>query len=177
MALLRKRLYRTIHHQSYRKKTAFPPPSCVCHTAGKPLPPREKHSAASRNSTFRHAEMPLSQSRTVRSASQNALSNASVLYISLIINRLTKPLQNLRILPPNPCPAANNSLSRTSHHTILHNHTHISAYLFIPACLPLTAICAVAPVPYRSRLSVCRQPEHCPSRSPLLFTAVCVSSR
>lgn len=166
MALLRKRHYRTIHHQSYRKKMAFPPPSCVCHTAGKPLPPREKHSAASQNSTFRHAEKPLSQSRTVRSASQNALFNASVLYMSLIINRLTKPLQNSRICPPNPCPAANNSLSRTSHHTILHNHTHISAYLFIPACLPLTAICAVAPVPYRSQLSVCRQPEHCLSRSP-----------
>ena len=99
MALLRKRLYRTIHHQSYRKKMAFPPPSCVCHTAGKPLPPREKHSAASRNSTFRHAEKPLSQSRTVRSASQNALFNVSVLYISLIINRLTKPLQNSRICP------------------------------------------------------------------------------
>ena len=99
MALLRKRHYRTIHHQSYRKKTAFPPPSCVCHTAGKPLPPREKHSAASQNSTFRHAEKPLSQSRTVRSASQNALFNASVLYMLLIINRLTKPLQNSRICP------------------------------------------------------------------------------
>lgn len=166
MALLRKRLYRTIHHQSYRKKTAFPPPSSVCHTAGKPLPPREKHSAASRNSTFRHAEKPLSQSRTVRSASQNALSNASVFVYIVYYQQFNKTAPKLTYLPPKPCPTANNSLSRTSHHTILHNNTHISAYLFIPACLPLTAICAVAPVPYRSRLSVCRQPEHCPSRSP-----------
>lgn len=166
MALLRKRLYRTIHHQSYRKKMAFPPPSCVCHTAGKPLPPREKHSAVSRNSTFRHAEKPLSQSRTVRSASQNALSNASVLYMSLIINRLTKPLQNLRI-----CPRIRVRLQIThsrglhaiSFCIIIHTFPHI--YSFLPAS-PLTAICAVAPVPYRSRLSVCRQPEHCPSRSP-----------
>ena len=166
MALLRKRLYRTIHHQSYRKKTAFPPPSCVCHTAGKPLPLREKHSATSQNSTFRHAEKPLSQSRTVRSASQNALSNASVFIYVIDYQSLSQNTPKPAYLPPKPCPTANNSLSRTSRHIILHNHTHISAYLFIPACLPLTAICAVAPVPYRSRLSVCRQPEHCPSRSP-----------
>lgn len=166
MALLRKRLYRTIHHQSYRKKMAFPPPSCVCHTAGKPLPPREKHSAASQNSTFRHAEKPLSQSRTVRSASQNALFNASVFVYIVDYQQFNKTTPKPAYLPPNPCPAANNSLSRTSHHTILHNHTHISAYLFIPASLTLTAICAVAPVPYRSRLSVCRQSEHCLSRSP-----------
>lgn len=166
MALLRKRLYRTIHHQSYRKKMAFPPPSCVCHTAGKPLPPREKHSTASQNSTFRHAEKPLSQSRTVRSASQNALSNASVFIYVIDYQPLNQTTPKPAYLPLKPCPTANNSLSRTSRHIILHNHTHISAYLFIPACLPLTAICAVTPVPYRSRLSVCRQPEHCPSRSP-----------
>lgn len=173
MALLRKRLCRTIHHQSYRKKTAFPPPSCVCHTAGKPLPPREKHSAASRNSTFRHAEKhlpscgkaPFAVPNSTFRIAERAFQRICFVYI-VYYQQFNKTAPKLTYLPPKPCPAANNSLSRTSHHTILHNHTHISAYLFIPACLPLTAICAVTPVPYRSRLSVCRQPEHCPSRSP-----------
>ena len=84
---------------SHLRKAPSMHPKAPFRTAGKPLPPREKHSAASQNSTFRHAEKPLSQSRTVRSASQNALFNASVLYMSLIINRLTKPLQNSRICP------------------------------------------------------------------------------
>ena len=134
MALLRKRLYRTIHHQSYRKKMAFPPPSCVCHTAGKPLPPREKHSAASRNSTFRHAEQPLSQSRTVRSASQNALFNASVLCISFIINSLIKPLQNPRICPRNPVRLQithSRGLHTIPFCIIIHTFPHI--YSFPPA--------------------------------------------
>lgn len=165
MALLRKRLYRTIHHQSYRKKWLFHhrPASVILREslfrraktlrriAEQHLPSCGKAPFAVPNSTFRIAE--------------RAFQRISYIYV-IDYQPLNQTTPKLTYLPPNPCPAANNSLSRTSRHIILHNHTHISAYLFIPACLPLTAICAVAPVPYRSRLSVCRQPEHCPSRSP-----------
>lgn len=103
------------------------------------------------NSTFRIAE--------------RAFQRICFIYI-IDYQLVNQNVPKLTYLPPQPCPAANNSLSRTSRHIILNNHTRISAYLYIPGSLPLTAICAVTPVPYRSRLSVCRQPEHCPSRSP-----------
>ena len=152
----------TVQRLSYCGKASSAARKTLRRIAEQHLPSCGKAPFAVPNSTFRIAE--------------RAFQRIGFIYI-IDYQPLNQTAPKLTYLPPNPCPAANNSLSRTSRHIILHNHTHISAYLFIPACLPLTAICAVTPVPYRSRLSVCRQPEHCPSRSPLLCTAVCVSSR
>lgn len=166
MALLRKRLYRTIHHQSYRKKNGFSTTVLRLSYCG-------KASSAARKTLRRIAEQhlpscgkaPFAVPNSTFRIAEHAFQRICFVYI-VYYQQFNKTTPKPAYLPPKPCPTANNSLSRTSHHTILHNNTHISAYLFIPACLPLTAICAVTPVPYRSRLSVCRQPEHCQSRSP-----------
>lgn len=166
MALLRKRLYRTIHHQSYRKKNGFSTTVLRLSYCG-------KASSAARKTLRRIAEQhlpscgkaPFAVPNSTFRIAERAFQCIGFIYV-IDYQPLNQTTPKPAYLPPNPCPTANNSLSRTSRHIILHNHAHISAYLFIPASLTLTYIRAPTPATYRSRLSVCRQPEHCPSRSP-----------